>query len=52
MTTIYTSRVGYRGADGLDITVKSATGIGSAARADLGDGRRGEGLARLSGTDT
>ena len=28
MTTIYTSRVGYRGADGLDITVKSATGIG------------------------
>src|SRR5258706_10083831 len=28
MGTLYTSRIGYRGSDGQDITVKSATGIG------------------------
>jgi hypothetical protein len=28
MTTLFTSRIGYRGEDGLDITVKSATDFG------------------------
>jgi len=28
MGILFTSRIGYRGEDGLDITVKSATGIG------------------------
>jgi hypothetical protein len=28
MGTLFTSRIGYRGEDGLDITVKSATGVG------------------------
>src|SRR5258708_38983906 len=28
MGTLFTSRIGYQGPDGLDITVKSATGIG------------------------
>jgi hypothetical protein len=29
MCVVYTSRVGYPGSDGLDITVKSAAGIGT-----------------------